>query len=115
VVIKRGDIWLADFGEPVGSRPAMVGPFVVVQADFINRIRISTVFGLAITSNLALAELPGNVVLEPYQSGLPKTSVVNMTQVATLNKTDLLEYVYHLSAESMAKIEDGLRLVQGLR
>jgi mRNA interferase MazF len=54
------------------------------------------------------------VVLEPHQSGLPKTSVVNMTQMATLNKTDLLERVHALSAESMAKIEDGLRLVQGI-
>ena len=114
MVIRRGDIWIADFGEPSGSRPAMVRPFVVVQADFINRIRISTVFGLAVTSNLALAELPGNVILEPYQSGLPKTSVVNMTQIATLNKTDLLERVHHLSAETMTKIEAGLRLVQGL-
>ena len=114
MVIKRGDIWIADFGEPVGSRPAFVRPFVVIQADFINRIRISTVFGLAITSNLALAELPGNVVLEPYQSGLPKTSVVNMTQMATLNKTDLLERIHALNAENMAKIEDGLKLVQGL-
>ena len=86
----------------------------MVQADFINRIRISTVFGVAITSNLALAELPGNVILEPYQSGLSKTSVVNMTQLATLNKTDLLDYVHHLSAENMEKIEAGLRLVQGL-
>ena len=114
MVIRRGDIWIADFGEPAGSRPAKVRPFVVIQADFINRIRIGTVFGLAITSNLALAEATGNVVLEPQQSRLPKISVVNMTQIATLNKTDLLEYVSYLSAESMAKIEAGLKLVQGL-
>lgn len=105
---------MADFGEPSGSRPAKVRPFVVVQADFINRTRISTVFGLAITSNLALAELPGNVVLEPYQSGLPHTSVINMTQIATLNKTDLLERVHQLSTDTMTEVEAGLRLVLGL-
>lgn len=69
---------MADFGEINGSRPAVIRPFVVVQADFINRIRISTVFGLSLTSNLTLTELTGNVVLEVHESGLSKTSVVNM-------------------------------------
>lgn len=67
-----------------------------------------------ITTNLGLAEMPGNVVLEPGQSGLPQTSVVNVTQLATLNKTDLLERVHQLNAESMAAVEQGLRLVVGL-
>lgn len=114
MVIRRGDIWLADFGEPVGSRPASVRPIVILQADSINISRISTVFGAALTSNLAWAEAPGNVYLEPYQSGLPRPSVVNMTQLATLNKTDLLEFVHHLSEASMKEIEDGLRRVTGL-
>lgn len=113
MVIRRGDVWLADFGDPVGSRPALVRPFVVLQADFINRTRISTVFGVAVTSNLALAELAGSVVLEPYQSGLTRTSVVNTTQLATLNKTDLLEHLHHLSDESLDAILRAMLLVMG--
>jgi mRNA interferase MazF len=105
---------MADFGEPQGSRPAQVRPFVVLQADFVNRTRISTVIGVAMTSNLALAEAPGNVVLEPHQSGLPQPSVVNVTQLATLAKGDLLEHRHHLSESSMAAIEAGLKLVMGL-
>lgn len=114
MVIRRGDIWLADFGDINGSRPALIRPFVVLQADFINRIRISTVFGLSVTSNLALAELTGNVVLEVHDSGLPKISVVNMTQISTLNKTDLLEFIHHLSDENMARVEAGVKRVMGL-
>lgn len=114
MVIRRGDLWMADFGEPVGSRPANIRPFLVLQADAINVSRINTVFGAALTSNLAWAEAPGNVYLEPYQSGLPKPSVVNMTQLATLNKTDLLEFIHHLSEVSMRDVEEGLRKVLDL-
>lgn len=114
MVIRRGDVWLADFGEPQGSRPANVRPVVILQADFINKTRIRTVIGVAVTSNLALGEAPGNVVLEPHQSGLPRTSVVNVTQLATLDKGDLLEPLHHLSDESLARIEAGVRLVLGL-
>lgn len=114
MVIRRGDLWLADFGEAVGSRPAQVRPFLVLQADFINVSRIRTVFGAALTSNLALAEAPGNVVLEPHQTRLPVTSVVNMTQLATLNKTDLIEHLHHLSEASMREVEAGLRRVTAL-
>lgn len=113
-MIQRGEIWWVDFGEVQGSRPANVRPGVVVQAESFNRSRIQTVVVVVITTNLALAEMPGNVALEPEQSSLEKTSVVNVTQISTVNKTDLLERVHTLSAESMAKIEAGLRLVQGL-
>lgn len=114
MVIGRGEIWWADFGEPGGSRPANVRPGVVIQTDRFNHSRLRTVVMAVITTNLGLAEMPGNVVLEPGQSGLPQTSVVNVTQLATLNKTDLLERVHQLNAESMAAVEQGLRLVVGL-
>ncbi len=114
MVIQRGELWWVDFGEAQGSRPASVRPGVVVQAERFNRSRILTVVVVVVTGNLALAEMPGNVVLEPEQSGLEKTSVVNVTQIGTVNKADLLERVHHLSAETMTKIDAGLRLVQGL-
>lgn len=97
-----------------GSRPAQVRPALVIQSDRFNTSRIQTVMVVVLTSNLALAEMPGNVLLEPEQSGLPKPSVVNVTQVATVNKVDLLERIHVLSADSMTRIEAGLRLVQGL-
>ena len=113
-MIQRGEIWWVDFGEVQGSRPASVRPGVVIQSERFNRSRIQTFVVVVVTGNLALAEMPGNVVLEPEQSGLQKTGVANVTQISTVNKPDLLERVHHLSAESMAKIEAGLKLVQGL-
>lgn len=114
MVIRRGEVWWTDFGEVQGSRPANVRPSVVIQSDRFNASRIQTVMVVAVTSNLILADLPGNVPLEPEQSGLPQASVVNVTQVATVNKVDLLERVHVLSTDSMARVETGLRLVQGL-
>ena len=114
MVIRRGEIWWADFGEAQGSKPADVRPGVVIQADRFNDSRLQTVLMAVVTTALRLAEMPGNVVLEPEQSGLPQISVVNVTQLATLNKTDLLERVHQLSSKNMVKIEAGLRLVQGL-
>ena len=84
---------------------------MVIQADRFNDSRLQTVLMAVVTTALRLAEMPGNVVLEPEQSGLPQTSVVNVTQLATLNRTDLLERVHQLSAETMEQIEEGLRMV----
>ncbi|CAN5755534.1 type II toxin-antitoxin system toxin endoribonuclease MazF6 [soil metagenome] len=114
MVIARSEIWWADLPEPKGSMPGYQHPIVIVQADPFNRSDLATVIGVVITTNLDLASMPGNVELTPQQSGLPKHSVVNITQIVTANRSDLLEFVSRLSDRKMAQIELGVRFVLGL-
>jgi mRNA interferase MazF len=87
---------------------------LVVQADSFNRSRIQTVLAVAITSNVKLAQAPGNVLLSPKVSGLPKPSVANVSQVITLDKTFLQKKVRRLSKPEVAVVDEGLRLVLSL-
>lgn len=114
MVIRRGDVWWADFGEPVGSRPAYIRPVLIVQDDSFNQSRLNTVIVALMTSNEALADAPGNVLLEPYQSGLKKSSVVNVSGLQAINKLDLLEHVSTLGAADLQEVEAGLKRVLGL-
>lgn len=114
MVIARAEIWWTDLPEPKGSMPGYQHPIVIVQSDPFNRSDLATVIGVVITTNLALASMPGNVELTPQQSGLPKRSVVNVTQIVTANRADLLEFVSRLSDRKMAQIELGVRFVLGL-
>lgn len=114
MVIERGELWWADLGEPVGSRPALIRPVLVIQADSFNRSRIATVIAAVLTSNLALADAPGNVLLEAHRTRLQKDSVVNVSALVTLNKAELTERVSELSVTAMQEIDAGLRLVLGL-
>jgi mRNA interferase MazF len=114
MVIKRGQIWWADLPEPHGSSPGFEHPIVVIQSDDFNQTKLNTVIGTIITSNLDLAEMPGNVLIKKTQTELPKDSVVNVTQIVTVDKSDLLEYVGTLSERKMEQIEKGLRLVLSL-
>ena len=89
--IQRGEIWWADLPEPRRSEPGYRRPVLVVQADAFNRSRIQTVIVAAITSKLGLAEAPGNVLLPARSSGLPRDSVVNVSQLLTLDRGFLTE------------------------
>ena len=112
--IRRGSVWWADLGDPVGSEPSLVRPVVVVSADSYNRSLISTVTVVSITSNVALAESPGNVRLAKGEGGLPKISVVNVTQVSTLDKSTLGERLGQLAPTRIAQLDDGLRVALAL-
>jgi mRNA interferase MazF len=114
VVIQRGEIWWASLRVPKGSEPGYRRPVIVVQSDAFNQSRIGTVVVAAITSNPAIAAAPGNIALGRRKSGLPKPSVVNVSQVLTLDKTMLTERVKTLSKKEMVAIDNGLRLVLGL-
>ncbi len=113
-MIKRGDIWWAELADPRGSEPGFRRPVVVVQADAFNRSQIGTVLVAAITSNLDLAEAPGNVSLSRRDSRLPRNSVVNVSQMLTLDRRFLAKKISRLSAEVMEDINLGLRLVLSL-
>jgi mRNA interferase MazF len=97
VVISQGEIWWADLPDPLGSGPGFRRPVVVVQCDAFNRSRISTAVCVPLTSNTALAEVPGNVLLSRADTALPKDSVANASQIVTLDKELLTDRVSKLS------------------
>jgi mRNA interferase MazF len=112
--MRRGDIWWADLPDPVGAAPSYWRPVLLVQADAFTASRIATVVVVIITSNLRLATAPGNVLLPAAESGLPKDSVVNVSQIVTLDKQTLDEQIGHVSARTLELIENGMRLVLDL-
>jgi mRNA interferase MazF len=113
-VTRRGDVCWADLGEPHGSKPAKRRPVLVIQADPYNSSRLNTTLAAVITSNTGLAAMPGNVFVPASTAGLPKDSVVNVTTLVTLDKTDLGSAVGQLPASLMHEVDRGLRRVLGL-
>lgn len=109
-MIQQGEIWWAELADPRGSEPGYRRPVLVVQSDSFNRSRIATVIVLAITSNLNLAEAPGNVLLARRDSKLPRNSVVNVSQVLTLDRRYLSKKVGRLSDKLLEAVRSGLRL-----
>lgn len=110
MVIRQGDIYWIDLDEPTGSEPGYRHPHVVIQNDVFNASQIGTVIICALTSNLRRAASPGNVLLEPGEAHLQKRSVVNVTQVQTVGKEQLGEWIGRLSERRVQQILDGLRL-----
>ncbi|WIY81849.1 type II toxin-antitoxin system PemK/MazF family toxin [Propionimicrobium sp. PCR01-08-3] len=113
-MVTRGEIWWVDFGDPIGSEPGYRRPALVVSSDRFNRSRIATVIVTALTSNLRLAVMPGNVELEKGEADLPKDCVVNVSQTLVIDRSRLSQSVGTLSAHLMAKVDEGLRLVLAL-
>ncbi|MBI9102197.1 MAG: type II toxin-antitoxin system PemK/MazF family toxin [Spirochaetales bacterium] len=111
----RGEIWWADLGIPFGSEPGFKRPVVVIQDDSFNRSKIRTTIIASITTNLNLADAPGNVFIESEETGLPKNGVVNISQVSTIDKRRLTEKVCVLSQSSMSEIDYGLKLVLNIQ
>lgn len=114
MVISRAELYWADLGVPSGSRPAKRRPVLVIQSDPYNASRLATVLAAAITSNTALAAMPGNVFLPAVTTGLPRDSVVNVTALVTLNKADLSERIGAVSPNIVHEVDRGLRRVLGL-
>lgn len=114
MVTQRGDVHWVDLGPAAGSRPVKRRPVLVVQADSYNRSRLATVLAAVITSNTALAVMPGNVFLPAVTTNLPRDSVANVTALVTLNKTDIGEAVGHVPDALLNEVDTGLRGVLGL-
>jgi mRNA interferase MazF len=113
-VIVRGGVYWADLGEVTGSRPAKRRPVLVVQSDAFSASALSTVIAVVLTSNTALAAMPGNVFVPATASGLPRDSVVNVTGMVTLDEGDLVEMVGQLPSYLQAEVDQGLRRVLDL-
>ena len=112
--MERGEIWWAALGRPHGSEPGHRRPVLVVQSDDFNRSRIATAVVVAITTNMALAFAPGNVVCRPKSSGLRRPSVINVSQVATVDRKQLTERIGRLPEPILEEVDEGLRLVLAL-
>lgn len=111
MTIRQGDVYWIDLGEPEGSEPGYRHPHVVVQNNVFNKSRINTVVVCALTSNLKRADIPGNVLLKKSEANLKKDSVVNVSQLVTLDKSDLIERIGALSPVRVKQIIAGLKLL----
>jgi mRNA interferase MazF len=114
MVIRRGEIWWANLPDPVGSEPGYRRPVLVIQSNDFNQSRIATVIAIVITSNIRLAQAPGNVLLPARTTKLSQDSVANISQVITVDKSFLTERVNILPSHLFEQVEEGLRLVLAL-
>jgi mRNA interferase MazF len=114
VVIERGEVRWAELGAPGGSGPGYRRPVVVVSADAFNASRIATVTVVAISSNTRLADAPGNVSLDSGEAGLAKPSVINVSQVVTIDKGRLGSMTGRLTRVQLDALDNGLRFALDL-
>ncbi|MBM4123517.1 MAG: type II toxin-antitoxin system PemK/MazF family toxin [Nitrospira sp.] len=112
--MRRGDVWWAALPPPSGSEPGYRRPVLILQANSFNQSKIHTIIGAVITSNLRLAEAPGNVQLSKRQSGLPRESVVNVSQVVTFDRSFLSDRIGRIPPSKQQEVDNGLRLVLAL-
>ncbi|MGH8428120.1 MAG: type II toxin-antitoxin system PemK/MazF family toxin [Gammaproteobacteria bacterium] len=112
--MKRGELWWASLPDPTGSGPGFRRPVLIIQSNPFNESRISTAIVTVITSNLSLAAAVGNVRLAKSESGLPKASVVNVSQILTLDRSLLTSKIKTLPGRIVSQIDEGLQLVLGL-
>jgi mRNA interferase MazF len=114
MVVSQGEVWWADLGEePVGSAPAFRRPVVIVQGDAFNSSRIATVVCVVLTSNVKWTDAPGNVPLTQRDTGLPKPSVANVSQIVTVDRAALSDRVGKLSRQKLELVLSGIDTVFG--
>lgn len=111
MTIRQGDIFWVELGIPRGSEPGYRHPHVVVQNNIFNQSRINTILVCALTSNLKRAAAPGNILLKRGEANLTKDSVVNVSQLITVNKSDLVEKIGSLIPTRIKQIVEGIRLI----
>lgn len=111
MVINQGDIFWINFKAPDESEPGYRHPHLVIQNNLFNRSRINTVVVCSLTSNMKRANSPGNLALKKGEANLPKKCVVNISQIFTVNKSDLIEKVGTLSKDRILQVLHGIRLL----
>lgn len=111
MVILQGEIYWVSLGEPRGSEPGYRHPFVIIQNDAFNKSKINTVVVCALSSNQKLSLAPGNIQLKKGEGNLPKVSVINISQVMTINKTDLGSKIGQLSKKRVIELIEGFHIL----
>jgi mRNA interferase MazF len=109
--IRQGDIYWVDLGIPEGSEPGYKHQYIVIQNNVFNASKINTVVVCALTTNLKRANAPGNILLKKGEGNLKKDSVVNISQIITADKSDLVEKIGSLSPSKVKQIIDGVKLL----
>ncbi len=112
MIVNQGEIYWVPLEEPNGAEPGYIHPHVIIQDDVINHSRIHTVVVCALTTNMKRANMPGNVLLEAGEANLPRQSIVVVSQVSTVDKAQLGEYIGSLTKERMDQILAGMRFLQ---
>lgn len=112
--MKRGEIWWAALPDAYGSSPGYRRPVLIVQSDAFNVSNIHSIIVLAITTNLKIANAPGNIFISAQQSGLPRDSAINVSQIITIDKTFLTEFANILPNTVLHKVDEGMRLALSL-
>ena len=112
--MQRGEIWWATLDEPRGSEPGYRRPVVVVSSNEFNESNIRTVLVAIITSNINLSKAPGNFLISKKESRLSKESLVNISQILTLDKSFLSEKSAQLSSKNILELDEGLKLILSL-
>lgn len=113
-MISRGEIYIAELGLPIGSSPGFKRPVLVLQSDLFNESKIGTVIASVLTSNVDLANAPGNVFIKAHDSGLKKDSVINISQIVTVDKVQLTQKISKVRNSILKEVEDGIRLILNL-
>ena len=112
--MRRGELWWASLSDPSGSGPGFRRPLLIISANSFNVSRINTVVAAVVTSNLRLADAPGNIRLPTKGTGLAKPSVVNVSQIITVDKSFLTARIGRLNPRLLDEVDEGLRLVLSL-
>lgn len=113
--MERGEVWWADLPDPVGAGPGYRRPVIIIQSNDFNRSKIKTIVIIVLTSNLKLADAPGNVLIPASESGLSKDSVANVSQIITVDKDLMTEKCAKLPSIYIKSIDEGLRLVLSIK
>ena len=112
--MTRGELWWADFGIPFGSEPGYKRPVLIIQNDFFNKSKINTVIVIPLTTNLILADAPGNILITKSQSKLKKDSVITLSQIAVIDRRRLIEKITKIDRPIFEKVENNIMFVLGI-
>ena len=113
--MTRGELWWADFGIPFGSEPGYKRPVLIIQNDFFNNSKINTAIVIPLTTNLILADAPGNMLITGRESKLKKDSVITISQIEVIDRHRLIEKITKLEGTIIEKIENNILFVLGIR
>jgi mRNA interferase MazF len=111
----RGELWWADYGIPCGSNPGYRRPVIILQNDFFNNSKINTTIVIPLSTNLLLADVPGNILMEKSDSKLKKDSVILVSQIGVMDKQRLLKKISKISRNTMEKIEKNMVFILGMK
>ena len=113
--MTRGELWWADFDIPFGSEPGYKRPVLIIQNDFFNNSKINTTIVIPLTTNLILADAPGNILITKHESKLKKDSVITISQIEVIDRQRLVEKITKIDKTIIEKIENNILFVLGIR